>query len=196
MNARSLRPLLPLALAAALACQSGSSQPTSQETGKKAEITNEYTATAHVVAVAAASRTVTLRREDGAQFDVHAGESVRNFDQIAVGDVLRVRYKETLAAEKLPAGEATKPAVAAMAAGRAPVGAQPAAGVGVGVSVRVKIESIDLEKGIVTFSLASGELISRRIQTPQGREFVKSLAVGDVVQLSYAESLALSVEKL
>ena len=194
MNARSLRPLLPLALAAALACQSGSSQPTSQEKGK-AEISNEYTATAKVVAVTAASRTVTLRREDGAQFDVHAGEGVRNFDQIAVGDVLRVRYKETLAAEKVPESEASKAALAAVA-GRAPAGGKPAAGVGVGVSLHVKIESIDREKDIVTFSLASGELISRRIQTPQGREFVKGLAVGDVVRLDYAESLALSVEKL
>lgn len=43
-------------------------------------------------------------------------------------------------------------------------------------------------------SLASGELIARRIQTPQGREFVSGLKVGDIVQLDYKEAAALSIE--
>jgi hypothetical protein len=196
--ARSVCPSLLVALCALAARQSASSNPDSSapKGATQAEIANEFTATAAVVAVDAATRMVTLRREDGRQFSVMAGEAVRNFDQIAVGDQLRVRYKESLAAKVVPGAEASKSVEAAVAAGRAKPGARPGAGVGVGVSLRVKIESIDLKKDIVTFALGSGELIAHRLQTPQGREFASGLAVGDVVQLDYAETLALSVEKL
>ena len=64
------------------------------------------------------------------------------------------------------------------------------------VSLRVKIESIDRTREIVVFSLASGELIARRLQTAEGRELVQELEVGDLVQLDYTETLALGIEKL
>jgi myo-inositol catabolism protein IolC len=79
---------------------------------------------------------------------------------------------------------------------RAEVGERPAAAAAGAISARVKIESIDRERGIVVFSLASGELIARRLRTSEGREFVKGLAVGDVVQLDYTVAMALGVEKL
>jgi hypothetical protein len=65
----------------------------------------------------------------------------------------------------------------------------------VAASQRVKVESIDRTNQIVVFSQASGELIARRIQTPQGRDFVKKLKPGDVVQLVYVEAVALSIEE-
>jgi hypothetical protein len=72
----------------------------------------------------------------------------------------------------------------------------PAAAAGAELSVVVKIESIDLQRDIVTFSLASGELVSHRIATEQGRNFVRGLKVGDKVTLAYSEALALSVEAM
>ncbi len=199
-----LRLLLPASLLVLGGCQSEPEKPASAPASSSAssselasaEISNEFTATAEVTAIAKAERIVTLRREDGSQFSIECGEAVRNFDQIAVGDKLRVRYKEILAATKLPAGEAARPMQGTIAAGSAKPGANPAAGVGVSANVRVKIESIDLERNVVVFSMASGEMIARSLKTPQGREFAKSLKVGDTVQLNYAQVLALSVEKL
>jgi hypothetical protein len=201
---RPLRILLPGTLLALAACQTDQSRPPSPppasyekqyEKPQRAEISNEFTATAQVIAIAPGERIVTLRREDGTHFDVQAGEGVRNFDQIAVGDELRVRFKEVLAAAKLPPGE-PRSGQAALAAARAKPGSKPGAGVGMGVSLQVKIESIDRERGIVVFSLASGELIAHRVQTPEGRDVVKSLAIGDLVQLDYGRALALTVEEL
>lgn len=205
MHSRStcvLRLLVPASLLVLAACQSepktASTSPASSATSQKqsAEISNEFTSTAEVTGLMPEERLVTLRREDGSQFAVMVGDGVRNFDQIKVGDDVRVRYKETLSAAKLPPGEAARPVQGTIAAARAKPGEKPAMGVGVAASVRVKIESIDRERNIVVFSLASGELIARRIQTAQGREFVKSIAVGDTVQLDYMEALALGVEKL
>jgi hypothetical protein len=160
-----------------------------------AMISQEFTAAAQVVTIAPAERMVTLRREDGTLFDVQAGEAVRNFDQIAVGDVLRVRYKEAFSAKKLTSGEAARPVEGGFAAARAKEGEKPAAGVGVGLSTRVKIVSIDREREIVVCQLASGELVAHQLQTPEGREFAAHLAVGDTVQLDYAQALALAIEK-
>jgi hypothetical protein len=194
---RHLRSALPAVLLALGACQTGgkSTLPTAPET-RRAEISNEISAMAEVVAVAPAERRLTLRRENGSSFDLIAGEGVRNFAQIAVGDVLRVRYKETLAASLRPAGEKIEPAEGAFLAARAKPGAKPGAGLGMAVSLRVKIESIDLDRSIVVFAPASGELIAHRLQTPEGREFARGLEIGDVVQLDYAESLALGIEKV
>jgi hypothetical protein len=168
-----------------------SAPPAAKQT---AQITNEYAATAEVVAIVPEARVVTLRREDGKLVDVKVGEAARNFDQIKTGDTLRVRYKESIAATKLTAGEAARPAEAALVAGRAKPGEKPAGGVGGAVSARVKIESVDREHSIVVFSLASGELVAHRVKTTEGREFINGLAVGDVVQVDCAQALALSVE--
>ena len=186
----------------ALGACSNTSQATPSSTApasagaQRAQLTKEASAAATVVAVDPAARLVTLRREDGSAFQVKAGQEVRNFAQIAAGDQLKVQYRETLVASLRPAGEAAAPAEAALGAGRAPVGAKPAAGVGVAVRVRVVVESIDREREIVVFSLASGELRAHRTATPEGREFLKGLKVGDTVQLDYSESVALSLEKL
>jgi len=187
-----------LALLLALgACQTPSSSSSTKPHGDVApvEISNEITATAEVTSVDQAKRLVTLRREDGALFQVLAGEEVRNFNQIVAGDKLRVRFKESLRASLRPAGEGGPDAVSGMVAARAAPGATPAGGVGIGMAVRVKIESIDRDHDIVVFSLPSGELVSHRIATPEGRTFVGKLHIGDTVQLEYEQALALAIEK-
>lgn len=184
------RSLLLCTLLALGACKTAATHP------DRAEISNTATARAEVVAIDRTTRLLTLRREDGQLLGVAASEEVRNFGQIAVGDSLLVQYQERLAATLRPDGQELGVVEAALAAGRAPEGAKPGAGAGLAVSVRVRIESIDSRNDIVVFSTGSGELIAHRIATPQGRDFVKGLALGDTVQLDYTEALALSIEKL
>jgi hypothetical protein len=199
MRSRNLRShlaplLLPLALLAAAGCKSSAAEPTPE--GVPTTISNEYTVSAQVVAVAPSQRALSLRLEDGSTIDVRVDEAVRNYDQIAVGDTLRVRYRESLSATKLPKGSTPTPAEASFAAARAEQGAKPGVGVGVTVSLRVRIESIDRDRAIVVFSPASGDLIAHHLRTPEGRVFVEGLQVGDVVQLDYAEGLAMGDDRL
>jgi len=187
-----------LALAGCKSPDSGSSTGSSAASASapnKVELNNERTATAEVVAVDKATRGLTLRREDGAMLTIKVPAEVRNYDQIAAGNQLRVRYKQTLSVARSSAAEASD-AKMAVAGARAPKGAMPAAAVGAGLHVVVKIESIDQEHDVVTFSLASGELIAHRIATPDGKAFVRGLKIGDKVELLYSEALALSVEAL
>jgi hypothetical protein len=163
---------------------------------KRAELTSQIAETAEVVAIDPPTRSITVRGDDGIMVRIKAGDAVRNYDQIAVGDKLKVVYRDSLTATLRPAGDAATPVQAAAVAGRAEAGAKPGAGVGVMITVRVKIESIDHEHEIVVFSLASGSLLARRVVTDEGRAFVKELKVGDTVQLDYAEALAVSIDKL
>ena len=64
------------------------------------------------------------------------------------------------------------------------------------ISLRVRIESLDLPHDIVVFALASGELLTHRLVSAEGREFAEGLKVGDVVQLDYDEAVALSVDAM
>jgi len=185
-----------LALGACKSTEPGStaaSEPSSAP--NKVELDNEITAKADVVAVDKATRAVTLRRDDGAMLTIRVPAEVRNFDQIAAGNQLRVRYRQQLCVERNDAAEAGGAAVAAAAA-RAPKGAMPAAAVGAGLHVVVTIETIDKAHDIVVFSLPSGELVSHRIATTEGRRFVGGLKIGDKVTLLYSEALALSVEAM
>ena len=198
---RTLRPLLAVCMAlsafGSAACKStdDSTQASSTHPGR-ADLSNEITAKALVVSVDKDTRMITLLREDGSMFTAQASPEVRNFDQIAGGDTLRVRYQEKLSATVRPAGESTAAVEGAFLAGRAQPGQKPAGGVGLAASVRVRIESIDRASNIVVFALDSGELRSVRAARPEGREFIKGLKVGDIVQLDYSVSVAVAVERL
>jgi len=151
---------------------------------------------AKVVDVNAATRILTLQREDGRLVLLLAGDEVRNFDQIDVGDQLRVRYEESLTATRMSSLTEAGATIGGVAAAVAEKGEKPGAGIGVLMSMMVKIESLDPKNDIVVFSLDTSELIAHRVETPEGRAFVKGLKLGDVVQLDYAEGLAISVEEL
>jgi hypothetical protein len=192
-------PALPLLLGSLLAlagCRSASAGAQAAPAGSSVQLADEFTATATVAAIEHDTRLVTLRREDGGLMALRVGDAARNFDQLVVGDRVRARYRESLTATKLGAGAAARSAEIALGAGRTEAGAKPGGGIGVGLSARVTLESIDVEHDVVVFSLASGELVAHRLATDEGRSFVRGLRVVDVVQLDYAEALALTVEEL
>ena len=180
------------------ACQSKEAAPPAAApvvTVTHTTISNEIAGTAVVAAVDAKSRAVTLRREDGEMVQVHCGEEVKNFAQIAKGDTLNVRFVEALDATLLPAGGSAEPAAAAVATTSAATGATPAGAAAVVVSAIVKVESVDTAHDIVVFSLASGHLVAHRLGTPEGKEFAKGLKAGDAVQLDFSQLLAVALEK-
>jgi hypothetical protein len=208
-NQPSLLPIRTLLLAASLglaSCETPdsskaqpaqSTQPTaSTDSPSTARISQDLKATAAVVAVDKASRRVTLRNEAGRLVEIVAGEAVRNFDQIAVGDTLKIGYRASVTVSRLPASEAASAARGAVVAARAAKGEKPAGGAGVVVTARVRIESLDMASDIVVLSTFDGELIAHRIASEEGRAFAKGLKIGDVVQMDYEEAIALGIEKV
>ena len=134
-------------------------------------------------------RTVTLKNEDGETFPVKAGTEVKNFDQIKVGDVVKATYTESIAFQVVPEGTAGG---ASASANRIPGGAE----VGQTVTTSFKVSSVDPATNTLWVTLADGSTKKIQVQDPKAQERLKTLSPGNVVAVTYTESMALQLEKL
>jgi Cu/Ag efflux protein CusF len=151
---------------------------------------NQVAATATVKAIDLKTRHVTLQRADGSLVKFVAGDEVRNLPQVKVGDEVKVTYYESLAYEVRKAGTGGPVAAVAAGAARAPLGEKPAGLVGQATTVTATIAAIDKVAPSVTLRTPSGELSTFKVRDPQKLERV---AVGDLVDITYTEALAISV---
>jgi hypothetical protein len=157
----------------------------------RASIVRAAELSAQVVALDKASRTITLKGPKGNVVDVVAGDEVKNFDQIKLGDFVVARYAESLTLElkktKVKAGEPT----VTEAAVRAKPGERPAGAVGREVTAIADVIGVDPKKSTITLKGPRGNVVTLNVQNPDQFKVVK---MGDQVEVTYTEALALSVE--
>jgi hypothetical protein len=153
---------------------------------------NTVTGTATVVRIDQKTRHVTLKGEDGKMVTIVAGPEVRNLAQVKKGDIVRVTYHESLAYRVRKAGTAKPGAGASTEVTRAPLGEKPGATVTDTVTVRSTIASIDKANSEVTLRNPQGKLTAVKVKDPSKLDAVN---VGDVVDITYTEALAVAVEK-
>ena len=149
-------------------------------------------ATATVTALDQAKRLISLKADDGREFTVEAGEEVRNFSQIEVGDEVTVQYYQALAADVTKAEASNQPGAVLLGA-RAAEGARPAGGLGTVYTAIVTIDSVDTAKDTVSFTGPEGKKHETKVERDEGREFISQLKPGDRVQLTYGEAWAIAV---
>jgi hypothetical protein len=148
--------------------------------------TAEVTAT--VVAIDKATRTVTLKGPQRT-VDVVAGDEVKNFDQIRVGDRVVVKYVEALTLE-LKKTKAPLDAKADAAVVRAEPGSRPAGAVGRQVTVLADVVGVDQKKSIISLKGPRGNVYDLKVQNKDHFKVVKK---GDQVEVTYTEALAMAV---
>ncbi len=178
-----------LGLLAALAAGSASAQ-------ESVQISETQEISATIIAVDQELRLVTMRGPEGDLTTIEAGPEVRNLAQVEAGDTLRVVYERTYIATLTGAEVASPGTDVAVGAVRAEVGAQPGAAVGAMSTMNITIESIGPEGRSATFRGPDGQLQAIDVQREEGREFARGLNPGDVVQMTFAEALAITVEPL
>ncbi len=148
-------------------------------------------ASAQVVAIDKATRTVSLKRPNGEVSDIVAGPEVKNFDQIKVGDSVVVRYIEALSLELRKAkGEAGQPVVREEVA-KAKPGEKPAVAGGRQITAIAEVTAVDEAKKTITLKGPRGNSVTLDVRNPEQFKVVKK---GDQVEVTYTEALALSVE--
>jgi hypothetical protein len=153
---------------------------------------NLVTATARVKALDQQTRLVTLERADGSEVTVYADNTVRNLPQIHVGDEVTASFYESLAYEVKKPGTAAPGATVAEEAARAKLGEKPA-GAGARVTTIVAtIVGLDKAAGTVTLQGPTGRATTIKARDPRNLERV---AVGDLVEITYTEAVAVSVEQ-
>lgn len=164
-------------------------KPAAPVSGQAVMAAVEVTAT--VTKIDQKTRAVTLKAEDGEEYSFVAGSAVQNLAQVKKGDLVKVAYTEAIAYEVKKGGKAVG-AQTAVAGGAAPMGARPAGAIGQQVTATVTIAAIDKSVPSVTFKAASGETRTIKVMRP---EKLQGVNVGDTVELTYTEALALKVEK-
>ena len=147
---------------------------------------------ATVTAIDHATRGVTLRTEDGDEFSLVADDAVKNLDQVSEGDVVVATCTEALAYEVIKGGEEANLETTAAAAA-AELGQMPGAVAGRSTTLTVTVTAIDTEAPSITFMGPGGNTRTIEVLYP---EKLEGVSVGDSVEITYAEALALSVEKV
>jgi Cu/Ag efflux protein CusF len=148
------------------------------------------TVTATVKAVDLDKREVTLVTPDGKEQTVTVGPEARNLPQVKVGDQVVVKFYQAIALQLKKATSAVRERTERVYAGRTPLGAKPGGFVGRTVDAVGTVEAIDPAKRTVTLRGAKYEVTLKA-----GKDVdLSAIKVGDNVEASYVEALALSVQ--
>ena len=149
--------------------------------------------TATVLKVDLPTRKVDLKDDLGKTFTITVRPEVTNLDQVKPGDVLKATLSESIAYEIKAPGSA-KPGEKVVAQGDSgKAGAKPQGTAKKVTTKTVTVTGIDLQKSIVHFKTAEGEEKASVVSEPSR---LKGVKVGDLVEVTYTESIAFSVEKV
>jgi Cu/Ag efflux protein CusF len=146
---------------------------------------------ATVVDIIPATRTVTLKRPDGRVFDIHAGDEVKNFDKIKVGDTVTTEYTQALSLELKKGSIGAARHSESREVKRAPPGAQPSATVGSKVTVLADVIAVNQKEKVVTLRGPKGHMVDLTVEDPNQ---LKNIKLGDQVEAVYTEALAIALE--
>jgi hypothetical protein len=148
-----------------------------------------------VTEINAETKEITLMGTDGGLVTMTAGEEVERFDEIAVDDVIKFEYFTYIKAEfRDPTPEEVAEPVQMIAeGGKAPEGIDPAAVVGAVVKAVVTIEALNRPFMVATVSGPNGNYVSIPMED---EKLMTELHIGEVLILTYAEAVAIALEKV
>jgi hypothetical protein len=153
---------------------------------------NVITATATVQSINHRTRMVTLRRSDGERIRFHVGDEVRNLSQVRRGDQVNITYYQSVALRLRKPGSAKRGVTVDTGAARAEPGELPAGAVAREVTVTSKVVAVDRRSREVTLKLPSDERLTFSVDDP---DRLARIRVGDLVQATYREAIAVAVDK-
>jgi len=156
----------------------------------KASATAAAEISAQVVAIEKKTRTISLKGPKGKVVDIVAGDDVKNFDQIKVGDFLMVRYVQSLALELQKAKSGMSGISATDTVVKAEPGQRPAVAGAREVSAIAKVTAIDQKAKTMSLTGPRGNVVTLDVQNPDQFKVVKK---GDLVDATYTEALAVAV---
>jgi hypothetical protein len=139
------------------------------------------------------TREITLKGPQGNMITMTASDEIKRFDEIKVGDTVQAEYWTFLRAEfREPTDkEKAAPLVVLSEVGRAPKEVDPAGVVGAVVKAVVTVVAINTEDKKVAIQGPRGNFL---ILPVLDDAVLKNLQVGEIVIMTYAEALALSLK--
>lgn len=146
-----------------------------------------------ITAIDASTRRLTVRGEEGNEVIVNAGDGVRNFSQLALGDVITLMYRRAVAFDLQPAGSGEAGAYIDEGAVAAQPGQKPGGAVGETVTVLAPIVAIDRSGNTVSVRGPRGNIQEIDVLNPEYQRQLGKLKIGDLLRVTYTEAMAISV---
>ena len=148
-------------------------------------------------------RTLTVREIDrenrtfsvaggGERFSVRANDGIANFDQIEVGDRVRLAYTQSVALAMALPGDTGETLAIGADARRAP-GARPGVFSGEAFSAVVTFVAYDPRTNDATLRTQDGRLLVTNVQ-PELRRFAAARQPGERIAVEVIEAVAVSIE--
>jgi Cu/Ag efflux protein CusF len=150
---------------------------------------NKATAIVTIQAIDQATRSVTLRAENGDEDTFTVGPEVTRFNQLKVGDKIRATYYEALVFQLRKPGAASTPSGDAAAAGR--IKEVPGAAIGAQQTRTVTVKAVDMNAPSITVVTSDGRTITRKIGDKKNLEGVNP---GDRIDITYTQALVVNAE--
>ncbi len=157
----------------------------------KAAIVGAAKVTAQIVSIDKNTRTVSLKGPKGKVMDIVAGDEVKNFDQIKVGDMVVVQYMQSLALELQKVKSGMSGIQVSEGAAKAEPGQRPAVGAVREVTAIAKVTGINQKAKTISLTGPRGNTVALDVKNPEQFKVVK---MGDEVLVTYTEAVAVSVE--
>ncbi|MEF8704155.1 MAG: hypothetical protein V5B32_13100 [Candidatus Accumulibacter sp. UW26] len=149
----------------------------------------EVQATLVVEAIDKASRAITLGNQQGEKTKVIAGDEIKNFDQIKIGDQVVAKYTQELVMTLKKGGGELRERIDSSQQGSAPLGEKPSAYAAKEVAFIADVQEVNRKQQTVTLRGAT-RTVRLKIKDP---EQLKLIQKGDQVEGVYAEAIAVAV---
>lgn len=151
--------------------------------------------TGTVKSIVTETREITLMGENGELNTITAGEEVERFNEIAVGDAITFDYYIYMKAEfrEPTPEEIAEPLVVIAEVAKATNDEVPAGAVGAVVKAVVTIEALNR---IFMQAIVKGPRGNYLTIQMEDENFIQELHIGQVFILTYAEAIAVSLEKV
>jgi len=146
--------------------------------------------TVTVTGIDKSARMLTVKNEAGEPRSIQVPADVKAFDKVKKGDKIDIDYTESVALSMLPPG--TKPSATEKTA-------MARSGHGAGVmgkqaSISAEVLEVDAANNKVTFKGPKGNARVVNVEDPEMQAKLPNLKPGQVVQFTYTESVALSLQ--
>ena len=150
---------------------------------------NQLTAVMTIRAIDPATRSVTLRAENGDEDTFTVSPDVTRFNQLKVGDTITATYREALVFQVRKAG-APAPTTGAVAGGGR-LKDTPGGVVGIQETTTVTVKAVDMDVPSVTVVTADGRTLTRKIAE---RKNLEGVVPGDRIDITYTRGLVVFAE--
>ena len=153
--------------------------------------------TATVTGVDMANHLVTIKGPEGNSTVIKVTDQVKNLPQVKIGDRVDIKYYRSAAANIVKLDDDTELGEVDVTAAKATAaaGEMPAGAIGLQVTRRAEVVFVDPYQKFISFR--SPNIGLRRVtlkDRPDLQHYLKELKKGDVVEVTYTEAMAISVE--